>query len=86
MKKIESIDIQKFREFEQEILQLEIPRVKYTPDLEIQAEVRKQVLAENFGEEKLDEVLTTIGFEARDLGVDHIFFQVNKTLQNNLVL
>jgi hypothetical protein len=86
MKKIEPVDLQKFREFEQEILQLEIPRVKYTPDLEIQAEVRRQVLAENFGEEKLAEVLATIGFEARDLGVDHLFLQVNKTLQNNLAL
>jgi len=84
MKKIEPIDLQKFQEFEQEILELEVPRVKYTPDLEIQAEVRRQVLAENFGEEKLAEVLAATGFEARDLGVDHLFFQVNKTLQNTL--
>ncbi|NBV27647.1 hypothetical protein EBS02_01295 [bacterium] len=83
MKKIESEDLQKFQEFERKILEIELPRIKYIPDLEIQAEVRKQVLIENYGEEKLTEALSVTGMEPRDLGLDYLFFQVSQILQNN---
>jgi hypothetical protein len=73
-------DIEKFKEFEETILNLKEPGVKYTKDLETESRIKMCVLIENFGKEKTEELLQKIRIEEKDLADQDTYIKIYNLL------
>jgi hypothetical protein len=67
MKNIGKKELEAFEEFENKILSLKDERIKYERDSEMESMIKKEVLFENFGEEKTTELLNRLSLSFLDL-------------------
>ncbi len=76
-------DIEIFQEFEKKILSLKDGRVKYTPDLEMESKIKMEVLVDNFGEEKTNQLIEKLGLPQIELSNQETFIEIYKFLEQS---
>jgi hypothetical protein len=83
MKNIGKKELEEFEEFENKILSLKDERIKYERDNEMESVIKKEVLFENFGEEKTTELLNKLGLTFLDLSSQSTYTEIYSFLSEN---
>jgi hypothetical protein len=83
MKNIGKKELEAFEEFENKILSLKDERIKYERDSEMESMIKKEVLFENFGEEKTTELLNRLSLSFLDLINQSTYTEIYKFLSEN---
>ena len=83
MKNIGKKELEAFEEFENKILSLKNERIKYERDSEMESMIKKEVLFENFGEEKTTELLNRLSLSFLDLVNQSTYTEIYKFLSEN---
>jgi hypothetical protein len=83
MSKLEKKDLDSFQEFESKILSLEGERVSYKKDIEIEGQIKRDVLYEKFGEEKTDILLHKLGISFSDLSNQETYIAIYNFLDQS---
>jgi hypothetical protein len=83
MKNIGKKELEAFEEFENKILSLKDERIKYERDSEMESMIKKEVLFENFGEEKTTELLNRLSLSFLDLVNQSTYTEIYKFLSEN---
>jgi hypothetical protein len=83
MKNIGKKELEEFKEFENKILSLKDERIKYERDNEMESVIKKEVLFENFGEEKTTELLNKLGLTFLDLSSQSTYTEIYSFLSEN---
>ncbi len=83
MKNIGKKELEAFEEFENKILSLKDERIKYQRDSEMESMIKKDVLFENFGEEKTTELLNRLSLSFLDLVNQSTYTEIYKFLSEN---
>jgi hypothetical protein len=79
--KITPEDLSSFRDFENQILSFDSKRLKYKTDVEMEAQIKLSVLAENFGPEETQKMLETMGVQPQDLCQQDVFVSIYNSLK-----
>ncbi len=83
MKNIGKKELEAFEEFENKILSLKNERIKYERDSEMESMIKKDVLFENFGEEKTTELLNRLSLSFLDLVNQSTYIEIYNFLSEN---
>lgn len=83
MKNIGKKELEAFEEFENKILSLKDERIKYERDSEMESIIKKEVLFENFGEEKTTELLNRLSLSFLDLVNQSTYIEIYNFLSEN---
>ncbi len=83
MKNIGKKELEAFEEFENKILSLKDERIKYERDSEMESMIKKDVLFENFGEEKTTELLNRLSLSFLDLVNQSTYIEIYNFLSEN---
>jgi hypothetical protein len=83
MKNIGKKELEAFEEFENKILSLKNERIKYERDSEMESMIKKEVLFENFGEEKTTELLNRLSLSFLDLVNQSTYIEIYNFLSEN---
>jgi hypothetical protein len=83
MKNIGKKELEAFEEFENKILSLKDERIKYERDSEMESMIKKDVLFENFGEEKTTELLNRLSLSFLDLVNQPTYIEIYNFLSEN---
>lgn len=83
MKNIGKKELEAFEEFENKILSLKDERIKYERDSEMESMIKKEVLFENFGEEKTTELLNRLSLSFLDLVNQSTYIEIYNFLSEN---
>lgn len=83
MKNIGKKELEAFEEFENKILSLKDERIKYERDSEMESIIKKEVLFENFGEEKTTELLNRLSLSFLDLVNQPTYIEIYNFLSEN---
>lgn len=81
MTKIGKKELEDFQEFENKILSLKGERVKYKKDGEMEGQIKRDVLYENFGEAATDDLLTKLGLSFSDLSNQETYIEIYNFLE-----
>lgn len=81
MTKIGKKELEDFQEFENKILSLKGERVKYKKDGEMEGQIKRDVLYENFGEVETDDLLTKLGLSFSDLSNQETYIEIYNFLE-----
>jgi len=81
MTKIGKKELEDFQEFENKILSLKGERVKYKKDGEMEGQIKRDVLYENFGEVATDDLLTKLGLSFSDLSNQETYIEIYNFLE-----
>jgi hypothetical protein len=83
MKNIGKKELEAFEEFENKILSLNDKSIKYERDDEMESTIKKEVLFENFGEEKTTELLSRLSLTFLDLANQSTYIEIYNFLSEN---
>jgi hypothetical protein len=83
MKNIGKKELEAFEEFENKILSLNDKSIKYERDGEMESTIKKEVLFENFGEEKTTELLSKLSLTFLDLANQSTYIEIYNFLSEN---
>jgi hypothetical protein len=83
MKNIGKKELEAFEEFENKILSLNDKSIKYERDDEMESTIKKEVLFENFGEEKTTELLSKLSLTFLDLANQSTYIEIYNFLSEN---
>jgi len=83
MTKLGKKDLDDFQEFENKILSLKGERVKYKKDEEIEGQIKRDVLYENFGENVTDDLLKKLGLSFSDLSNQETYVEIYNFLEQD---
>jgi hypothetical protein len=83
MKNIGKKELEEFEKFENKILSLKDERIKYERDSEMESTIKKEVLFENFGEEKTTELLNRLSLTFLDLANQSTYIEIYNFLSEN---
>ena len=83
MKNIGKKELEAFEEFENKILSLDDKSIKYERDGEMESKIKKEVLFENFGEEKTTELLNRLSLTFLDLANQSTYIEIYNFLSEN---
>jgi len=75
-------DLERFKEFEETILNLKNSGVSYKKDDALEAQIKKEVLYEHFSEEKTDEIMKKLGLDFIDLCDQEIYIKIYRFLES----
>jgi len=81
-KELTKEDLKRFEEFEKTILNLKDSSVKYKKDVEMEIEIKRDVLYSNFGKERVDLVLEKLKVDFRDLIEQKVYIEIYKFLDS----
>lgn len=81
MTKIGKKELEDFQEFENKILSLKGERVKYKKDGEMEGQIKRDVLYENFGEMATDDLLQKLGLSFSDLSNQETYIEIYNFLE-----
>lgn len=81
MTKIGKKELEDFQEFENKILSLKGERVKYKKDGEMEGQIKRDVLYENFGEVATDDLLKKLGLSFSDLSNQETYIEIYNFLE-----
>jgi hypothetical protein len=83
MKNIGKKELEAFEEFENKILSLNDKSIKYERDGGMESTIKKEVLFENFGEEKTTELLSRLSLTFLDLANQSTYIEIYNFLSEN---
>lgn len=83
MTKIGKKELEDFQEFENKILSLKGERVKYRKDGEVEGQIKRDVLYENFGEMATDDLLQKLGLSFSDLSNQETYIEIYNFLEQD---
>ena len=83
MKNIGKKELEAFEEFENKILSLDDKSIKYERAGEMESKIKKEVLFENFGEEKTTELLNRLSLTFLDLANQSTYIEIYNFLSEN---
>jgi hypothetical protein len=83
MTKIGKKELEDFQEFENKILSLKGERVKYKKDGEIEGQIKRDVLYENFGEIPTDDLLRRLRLSFSDLSNQETYIEIYNFLEQD---
>jgi hypothetical protein len=83
MTKIGKKELEDFQEFENKILSLKGERVKYKKDGEMEGQIKRDVLYENFGEMATDDLLQKLGLSFSDLSNQETYIEIYNFLEQD---
>ncbi len=81
-KELTKEDLKRFEEFEKTILNLKDSSVKYKKDVEMEMQIKRDVLYSNFGKERVDLVLEKLKVDFRDLIEQKVYIEIYKFLDS----
>ena len=81
MTKIGKKELEDFQEFENKILSLKGERVKYKKDGEMEGQIKRDVLYENFGEVATDDLIRKLGLSFSDLSNQETYIEIYNFLE-----
>jgi len=76
-------DIDRIKDIEREILSLEINKhgIKYTPDIEMEIEIKESVLIDKFGKDRVLDAMNKLGIDKKSLFDQDKYILLTKFLQ-----
>lgn len=73
-------DYKAFKEFEEKIMSIKSPGIRYQKDFEMDAQIKKEILFEKFGSKKTDEALEKLKLNYLDLSDQEIYVEIYRFL------